>query len=135
MCKNTNTTLLSSIFLICQGLLYYVYMISTHPPASLQGVLWSVNVQQLDMQKDKEYIIHQLLNYGTMEELKWLFTTYSKKEIIETFVKQPAKIYFKQTYFFVKNCLLSLSHINLDEQNYVTSISGPVRQRTANSIS
>lgn len=118
-----------------QDLLYYQYMIAHHPPQSLQGVLWSVNVQQLDMQKDKEYIIHQLLNYGTMPELRWLFTTYSKKEIVDTFVQQPAKIYFKQTYFFVKNCLLSLSHINLDEQNYVTSISGPVRQRTASSIS
>jgi len=115
-------------------MLYYIYMVSTHPPQSLQGVLWSVNVQQLDMQKDKEYIIHQLLNYGTMEELKWLFTTYGKSIIADCFFNHPMKIYPRSVFCFVTRFLFPIPPHALDEQDYVTSISGPVRQRTANRI-
>ena len=106
-------------------------MISTHPPASLQGVLWSVNVQQLDMQKDKEYIIHQVLINGTMKDLKWLFTTYGKSTIAECFLNHPMKIYPRIDFFFVKNLLLSLSNIQLDENLYMSSTPGINKIRTS----
>ena len=106
-----------------------------HPPKSLQGFLWSTNVNLLDLDRDKSYIIHQILLYGRFVELRWLLSTYSKQEILNTFIKKPIKMYPKDMYIFIKNHLLQLTHIHLNEDNYVTSISGPIRQRATGSIS
>lgn len=98
-------------------------------PKTLQSVLWSVNINQLDVERDKYYIIHQVFIYGDFTDLKWLFNTYSKKELIETFLV-PYKNYPRTVFYFVKNFILGLKNILLDEDDYVTSIHGPVRQRT-----
>lgn len=47
----------------------------------LQGVLWSYDVRDLDLKRDKECIITQVLNYGDWEDLKLLFKLYPEKEI------------------------------------------------------
>jgi len=105
-----------------------------HPPKSLQPILWSVDVNRLDVNKDKGYIIHQVLIYGTLEEIHWLFRVYSKKEIVTVFLKQPVKQYPKEIFYFVKNYILGLQNTNLDQENYVTSVFGPVRPRTSSHI-
>ncbi len=105
-----------------------------HPPKDLQAILWSSDVNQLNLKKDKGYIISQVLQYGDLSEIRWLFTTYGRKAITEEFLRHPIKIYFKKPFYFIKNHLLSLANIPLDEEDYVTSISGSIRQRTANSI-
>ena len=106
-----------------------------HPPKSLQPLLWSTDVNLLDIDRDKHYIIHQLLLYGTFKHLHWLLKAYSKKEIVDTFINHPVKMYPKSMFFYVKNYLLNLPHVSIDEQKYVTSISGPIRQRTAERFS
>lgn len=106
-----------------------------HPPKILQPFLWSTNVELLDIDRDKSYIIHQILLYGTFKELRWLLTTYSKKEIIETFTNKPIRMYPKDMYIFVKDYLLGLEQVRLNEEDYVTSISGSLRPRQAASFS
>lgn len=69
-----------------------------------------------------------------MQELQWLFQTYSKRVIVEIFIDQPIKMYPKFMYEFIKTYILSLDSVDLDEDKYVTSISGPVRQRAAGSV-
>jgi len=103
-------------------------------PKKLQGVLWSVDIGRLDLERDKIYIINQVLIYGALDEIKWLFDTYSKEEVVRVFLTKPRKLYPKEVYYFIKNFVLSLKDKALDEQNYVTSISGPIRQRAARSI-
>ena len=98
-------------------------------PKRLQAVLWSADVSKLDLQRDKYYIIHQILIYGRMEEIKWLFKSYSKSEITDIFL-QPYKNYPKYMYYFVKNYLLDCKDKRLDEDAYTTSISGQVKLRT-----
>lgn len=105
-----------------------------HPPKSLQGTLWSSNVEQLDLEKNKAYIIHQVLTFGSMEQLMWLFKTYTKQKIADTFVHQPMKMYPKHIYWFTKNHLLALQNTQLDEQNYVTALFGPTRPRATTSL-
>lgn len=105
-----------------------------HPPNNLQAILWSADVTRLDLEKDKGYIIPQVFIYGTMDELKWLFQAYGKETLRRHFLDHPAKLYPKKVFHFVKNHLLPVTNKQLDEEDYVTSISGPLRQRAANRV-
>jgi len=109
-------------------------MVSTAIPKKLQPILWSTNVELLDIEKNKGYIVHQILLYGTFDELQWLFNTYSKEEIIDTFINHPSRMYSKSAFYFIKNFILGLKQKKLTEDDYVTSISGPIRQRATKSV-
>ena len=91
-------------------------------PKSFQGILWSVNVKNLDLEKDKVYIIHQILMYGTIKQIHWLFKVYGKKIIKEVFLKDPQRIYNPPAFLFLKNFILGFKKIPLSKKIYVTSI-------------
>lgn len=61
-------------------------------PKFLQGALWSYDLSKMDArdESDKRIIIEQILNFGTGEQLKWLYKTYSDKEI-KGVVKKPSR--------------------------------------------
>lgn len=91
-------------------------------PSNLQGILWSVNVKNLDIEKDKVYIIHQVLSYGTLEQIRWLFKVYSKREIKRVFEVFPMKVYNFPTFNFIKNIVLGLKEKPFSPKDYVSSI-------------
>lgn len=64
--------------------------VKTKIPKKMQWLFWSVNIDDLDLKRDKDYIISQVLNYGTWEDLKWLFKVYSEKEI-KNVIKNPGR--------------------------------------------
>jgi hypothetical protein len=69
-------------------------------PKSLQWLFWSCKIESLDLKRDKDYIISQVLNYGTEKELKWLFKVYSEKEIKKV-IKNPRRgVWFKKVLNF-----------------------------------
>ena len=51
-------------------------------PQSVQAVLWSYNLGQLDISLHKRVIISQVLNFGTEKAVQWLFQAYGKDEVI-----------------------------------------------------
>jgi len=59
-------------------------------PKKMKWLFWSYDIKSLDLKEDKDYIITQVLNYGTWEDLQWLFRAYPKKEISEM-VKNPGR--------------------------------------------
>jgi hypothetical protein len=89
-------------------------------PSDLQGVLWSVNINNLNTENDKNYIIHQILAYGTWNDLKWLFKTYGLTKIKNVFIKHPSKDYQPSVFNFVTRVLLELKDIP-DKRRYVTT--------------
>lgn len=91
-------------------------------PKSLQGILWSKEVSNLNLTQDRNYIIHQVLMYGSLENISWLFRSYLKKVIKEEFTKNPAKIYTKPAFNFVKKFILGLEKEKLKEENYVKTL-------------
>ena len=91
-------------------------------PQSFQGILWSANVKNLDLEKDKVYIIHQILSYGTLEQIHWLFRVYSKEEIRKVFGTSPMKIYNFPTFDFIKNIVLGLKKKTIAPKKYVTTL-------------
>ena len=86
-----------------------------------QAVLWSKDVKNLDPQRDKNYIIHQVLRYGSLAEIKALKKFYGEAEVAQVFAGKPLKIYSPATFNFVKNYLLSLSGHQIDETKYLTT--------------
>jgi len=78
-------------------------------PKNLQAVLWSEDIKTLDIQKDKTYIVNQVLRYGSLDEIKWLFKNYPKKEIKSVFTKHPLPIFTPQSFNFVSRFLLGFN--------------------------
>lgn len=97
-------------------------MKTVNPPASFQGVLWSKSVDLLNLEKDKIYIIHQILSYGSLQEIGWLFMAYSSSEIINVFLRFPKKIYQPAIFNFVKVFVLGLKEKTISEEKYVKTV-------------
>lgn len=75
-------------------------MANVKVPKKMQWLFWSCEVGDLNLKKDKYYIISQVLNYGTWEDVKWLFKVYSEKEIKDV-IKNPGRgIWFKDVLNF-----------------------------------
>lgn len=91
-------------------------------PKRFQGIFWSVPVEKLDLEKHQAYIIHQILMYGTLADIRWLLKTYPKGTILEIFKKRPQKIYTKEAFNFIKNFVLDLKEVNLPLPKYVNSL-------------
>lgn len=88
-------------------------------PNNLQGILWSVNIDNFDFKKNKDYVIHQVLAYGSWEHLFWLVNKYGLKEIRDTFVQIPAKDYTERTFNFTQKVLLNIPDNAIDKRFYV----------------
>jgi len=61
-------------------------------PKFLEPFLPSYDISKMDLKDpyDKKLIIEAILNQGTMKEIKWLFKTYSLRQI-KNVVKNPAR--------------------------------------------
>ena len=103
-------------------------------PSHLQAVLWSANIDDLNLQKDKPYIIHQILACGRLEDIVWLFRTYPKAEIINIFTTTPYKNYQASRFQFIKNYVLHLNHSHLNEKLYVQNTPRDLGYRKTESI-
>ena len=69
-------------------------------PKQFQRILWSYDINKMDLEGDKKEIITQVLNYGTWEDLKLLYKLYSEEEIKEV-VKNPRRgVWFKKVLNF-----------------------------------
>jgi len=101
--------------------LWYNLDIMKDIPTRLKGILWSREVEKLNPQKDKSYIINQVLSFGSLKEVKWLFKKYPKKEIGKIFLSHPRKVYTPQSFNFVKNHLLKITR-KLSASKYVKSL-------------
>jgi len=56
-------------------------------PQFLKPFLWSYNFEQIDVAKDKNIIIKNILDLGTYDSVKWVKENYSRGEIEEVIKK------------------------------------------------
>ena len=89
-------------------------------PKSTQKLFWSCSPSALDSADHKEYIIHQVLEYGELDDYEWLKEQYSQNIIKEIFINKPRPTYQPKTFNFIKNFLLQISE-PLVTKNYVKS--------------
>ncbi len=62
----------------------------------MRWLFWSYDIKTLDFDRDKDYIISQVLNYGTWDDVRWLKKTYPDDEIKKV-IKNPSRgIWFEK---------------------------------------
>lgn len=67
----------------------------------------------------QQYLTHFIFCYGTFEDMRWLLHRYLRKKVEAVFIEYPMKIYSKQRFLLVKNFILELRDVPLDESGYV----------------
>lgn len=96
-------------------------------PKNLQATLWSKNTSKLNLEDDKEYIVHQILAYGGLDQLKWLFKVYKPNQIRKIFIEHPEKNYSEKTFNFVQKIMLEVPSKAIDKRNYVKTFPRIIR--------
>jgi len=91
-------------------------------PKRLQTKLWSSNINNLDLEKDKTIIIHRVLGYGDMSDIKVLFKIYDLKKLQHIFLAEPMNVYTKSGLNFTKNLVLDMENTPIEEKAYVKSL-------------
>ncbi|MEK7200913.1 MAG: hypothetical protein AAB672_02180 [Patescibacteria group bacterium] len=74
-------------------------------PEFLKSNFWFVKFDKLDRERDKDFIVFQILNHGGFEDWKWVFLNYSKDEIQQIVKKSVATAWFRQSLGLWQNVL------------------------------
>jgi len=57
-------------------------------PQHTQRLFWDIRKDNIDPKIHKKSIIERVLNYGTLKDMKWLASVYSKNEIMDVVTPQ-----------------------------------------------
>ena len=52
-----------------------------------KNLFWDFDIRKLDADKHSHFIIERVLQYGVPQDIRWLLTNYSDKDIIEVVKK------------------------------------------------
>lgn len=95
-----------------------MHKIKARIPKRMKYLFWSYDIGSLDLEEDKDYIITQVLNYGTWDDLKLLYKFYSEKDIEEVVSHPQRGIWFEKTLNFWTKML----DIKIEEEVYEKAI-------------
>ncbi len=68
-----------------------------HPPLFLQPLLWSYDIAKIDVARDKNIIIKNILDYGSSDATTWLKEHYSADEIRFVITTTPQSDWSKKS--------------------------------------
>jgi hypothetical protein len=77
-------------------------------PATLAPFFQEYTLAQLDPQRDAATIIERTLRFGTRDELRWLFSTYSREQITD-WVRRWGKYALPEPHLSFWHLLLAVS--------------------------
>lgn len=80
--------------------------------------LWSYDVGEMDLERDKKRIVINVLNYGTKEATDLLFVVYNKQEVVDIIKDTAASEWDPKSLNFWSLIL----HIDLSKQNALRNI-------------
>ena len=70
-------------------------------PQSVKTLHWDTPWNNLDQKLHAKYIIERILEYGDIEEVKWLFGVYPQVEVTDV-LKTSKRLSAKTAYFYAK---------------------------------
>ena len=87
-------------------------------PEELKKYFWDTKFEELDIRKNKRYIISRLYCYGDLKAIKWIKETYSKEDIKEVAVKS------RDLKPLVANYLRQQFNLKKEEMAYYSTVQG-----------
>lgn len=87
-------------------------------PQDFQKILWSYDINRMDIKKDKREIITKILNYGTWDDLKLLYKFYSEEDIKEVVSHPQRGVWFEK----VLNFWTKILNIKIKKKVYQKAI-------------
>ncbi|MBI2593150.1 hypothetical protein HYW44_00715 [Candidatus Daviesbacteria bacterium] len=81
-------------------------------PESVKATLWSYDLNKIDPEKHKKLIISQVLNFGSLDAVSWLFANYSRQDIKDCALDTPLGAWDK------KSLNLWALFLNLDKARF-----------------
>lgn len=67
------------------------------PPKMFRPLLWSFRWEDIDVQEDKEDIILNAINEGSLDHWRFLIRTYGKPKIREVLSRHPASAFHPES--------------------------------------
>jgi len=52
-------------------------------PSDIRKLFWEIQSNNIDLEKNKKFIISRVLNYGTLSNWSWLRNIYGKDSIVD----------------------------------------------------
>jgi hypothetical protein len=68
-------------------------------PERIKRLFWDVDKQKADIKGHRSFIIRRIMNFGNMDDVKWMLKVYTSDEIIEV-VKKSRGLSRKSAYFW-----------------------------------
>ena len=72
-------------------------------PGKIKRLFWDVKKDGVDIDFHRSYIIRRIMDFGNMDDVKWMLETYSQDQIVEV-VREEQRTLAKERTVLV--CLL-----------------------------
>ena len=86
-------------------------MSTSHPPipGSLKPLFQEYSLEDINLRRDANLVIQRTLEYGTWDEIRWLFQVYSRRRI-QRFLREHGERWLKPVTFNYWRKLLRIRH-------------------------
>lgn len=85
------------------------------------GLFWDIDTKKINFPEDKHFIIHRVLSYGTMDDIRSLFKIYGKEVIKKEFLNAAPGQYDPKVLALVQH-ILGVDKI--DKYKYLRNLHG-----------
>jgi hypothetical protein len=90
----------------------------------LKHLFWFADLNKLDFKKNRNLVVHQVLAYGTMDDIRLLFGIYPKSEIKKEFLDpKKGKGLYNPAIFELCKLLVGIEETDyLDRKKYIKKV-------------
>jgi len=99
-------------------LCYNIIMSKITLPKNFKTLLWSYDISRLDVERDKNRIIINTINYGDLSHWRWLVEMYSAQEIKKIIETTPVSEFRPQALKLISLLLGISEHNNAHRGTY-----------------
>lgn len=72
-------------------------------PLTKKSLFWDTDINNIDMVKNKRYIIERILKFGDLDDYRWMRDTYSVEDIKNVILEERSDLDPKSLNFWCRN--------------------------------